>query len=244
MEMQYFHHPKDKDKLFDMWMQERMNWYIDLGISKENLRFKQHEKLVFYASKAFDIEYKFDTLGGFKEIEGIHDRGDYDLSQHSKYSGVSLDHFDPATNERFVPHIIETSVGLNRLVMMVLEESLRKQSIVNSKGEEDERFVLKLNKKIAPVKFAILPLQKKNELIEIAKQIQHDLSDLYQTEYDDVGSIGKRYRRQDEVGTPFCITVDFDSVEKNTVTIRNRDSMEQVIIKIDELNKYSQELLK
>ena len=244
MEMQYFHHPKDKDKLFDMWMQERMNWYIDLGISKENLRFKQHEKLVFYASKAFDIEYKFDTLGGFKEIEGIHDRGDYDLSQHSKYSGVSLDYFDPATNERFVPHIIETSVGLNRLVMMVLEESLRKQSIVNSKGEEDERFVLKLNKKIAPVKFAILPLQKKNELIEIAKQIQHDLSDLYQTEYDDVGSIGKRYRRQDEIGTPYCITIDFDSIEKNTVTIRDRDSMEQVIVEIAKLNNYCQELIK
>lgn len=242
MEMQYFHKPEDKQEKFEMWKNERMNWHVNvLGINPENLRFKKHEKLVFYASQAFDIEYNYKTLGGFKELEGIHDRGDYDLTQHSKFSGEKLDYFDQESNTRFTPHIMETSVGLNRLLMMVLEEAYCEEELTNAKGEKDSRVVLKLKKSLAPIKVAILPLSKKTELQEKSFEVQNLLKDKYMTQYDETASIGKRYRRQDEIGTPYCITVDFDTLNDNAVTVRDRDTMAQERIKISELEKYLSE---
>lgn len=242
MEMQYFHNPKDKEELFNKWKEERMNWHINvLGINKDNLRFKKHEKLVFYATAAFDIEYNFSTLGGFKELEGIHDRGDYDLTQHTKFGTEKLDYFDQESNTRFTPHIMETSVGLNRCVMMVIEDAYTEEELTNSKGEKDTRVVLKLKKSLAPIKVAILPLSKKPELQAKSLEVQNLIKGDYQTQYDETASIGKRYRRQDEVGTPYCVTVDFDSLTDNAVTVRDRDSMKQERIKIEELRDYLRE---
>jgi len=216
-----------------------MNWHINiLGINPERLRFKKHEKLVFYATQAFDIEYNYETLGGFKELEGIHDRGDYDLTQHSKFSGEKLDYFDQETGDRFIPHIMETSVGLNRTLMMVLEDAYTKEELTNSKGEKDSRVVLKLKKSLAPIKVAILPLSKKPELQAKALEVQSLIKNDYMTQYDETASIGKRYRRQDEIGTPYCVTVDFDTLEDMAVTIRDRDSMKQERILISELPEY------
>lgn len=242
MEMQYFHKPADKQRLFADWKETRMKWHIEeMGINPENLRFKEHSKLIFYATAAFDIEYNFKTLGGFKELEGIHDRGDYDLTQHSKFSGEKLDYFDQETNERLVPHIMETSVGLNRILMMVLEEAWSEEELTNSNGEKDSRVVLKLKKSLAPIKVAILPLSKKPELQSKALEVQNLIRDGYMTQYDETGSIGKRYRRQDEIGTPYCVTVDFDTLTDNAVTVRDRDSMQQERIKISEIETYLKE---
>lgn len=239
MEMQYFHNPADKEQKFEEWKESRMKWHVEeMGINPENLRFKKHEKLVFYATAAFDIEYNFKTLGGFKELEGIHDRGDYDLTQHSKFSGVKLDYYDQEKNERYVPHIMETSVGLNRTLMMVLEEAYQEEELTNSKGEKDSRVILKIKKNLAPIKVAVLPLSRKPELQNKAVEIQNMIRNQYMTEYDDSASIGKRYRRQDEIGTPYCVTVDFDTANDNSVTIRDRDTMKQERIKIDELENY------
>ncbi len=245
MEMQYFHKPEDKSELFEMWKNERMKWHVEvMGINPENLRFKKHEKLIFYATAAFDIEYNFQTLGGFKELEGIHDRGDYDLTQHSKFSGEKLDYFDQENNVRIVPHIMETSVGLNRTLMMVLEDALVDEEIENAKGEKDVRTVLKIKKSLAPIKVAILPLSKKPELQSKALEVQKLLRVNYMTQYDDTASIGKRYRRQDEVGTPYCITIDFDTLNDEAVTVRERDTMKQERIKIGELKSYIDEQFK
>jgi glycyl-tRNA synthetase len=239
MEMQYFHHPEDTQKIFDEWKQARMDWHVNiLGINPTNLRFKQHEKLVFYASAAFDIEYNFGTLGGFKELEGIHARSDYDLTQHTKFSGEKLDYFDQDRNTRYIPHIVETSVGLNRTLMMVIEEAWTREELTKENGDTDSRIVLKIKKSLAPIKAAILPLSKKPELQAKAKEIQKLLVNDMMTQYDETASIGKRYRRQDEIGTPYCITVDFDTLNDNQVTIRERDSMQQVRIPISEVLNY------
>lgn len=236
MEMQYFHHPTQTKELFEMWKQNRWDWYLnELGIDAENLKFKQHEKLVFYATQAFDIQYKFNTLGKFDEVEGIHARSDYDLTQHAKFSGVKLDYFDQEKNERFVPHIMETSVGVNRLLMMLLDNCWTEEELTNAKGEKDSRIVLKIKNELAPYRYAVLPLSKKPELSEISHKVVAMLKRTDMTAYDDRGSIGKRYRRQDEIGTPYCITVDFDSLDDQCVTIRERDSMQQKRVKIDEL---------
>lgn len=239
MEMQYFLSPKIMDDKFNEWKESRMKWHVEvLGIKPENLRFKKHEKLAHYASAAYDIEYNFGTLGGFKELEGIHARGDWDLSQHQKFSGVKLDYFDEETRERFIPNIMETSVGLNRLVMMVLEESYTLEEVANAKGETDSRVVLKIKKELAPIKVAILPLSRKPELIAKSKEVQGILKSKFMTQYDETASIGKRYRRQDEIGTPYCVTVDFETLTDNAVTVRDRDTMKQERIKVSELEKY------
>ncbi|MDQ6985291.1 MAG: glycine--tRNA ligase [Candidatus Dojkabacteria bacterium] len=241
MELQYFHKPENKDELFEMWKEERMKWHIEeLGIDPEKLRFKKHEKLVFYASQAFDIEYDFNTLGGFKELEGIHDRGDYDLTQHAEFSGQKLDYFDQENNTRIVPHIMETSVGLNRILMMVLEDAWTEEEVKPAEGDKpaETRVVLKIKKELAPIKVAILPLSKKEPLQKLATELQAEIRNDFMTVYDETASIGKRYRRQDEIGTPYCITIDFDSLEDKAVTIRERDSMEQVRIKIDEVKAW------
>ncbi len=234
MELQYFLHPKDMDEKYEMWKKTRRDWYLEYGMKEGEIRWHEHEKLAHYASKAFDIEYNFKSLGGFREVEGIHARGNWDLSQHMKFSGTDLNYFDEVTKEKFVPHIMETSVGLNRLFLMFVDQAYVEEEI----GGET-RTVLKFDKRLAPIKVAIFPLlRNKPELVKKAKQIYDVLKHKYMCEFDDNGNIGKRYRRQDEIGTPYCITVDFDSLEDGAVTVRDRDTMKQDRIKIDELENY------
>lgn len=236
MEMQYFVKPGDDQKYFDEWKKLRYDFYINkLGFKPENLRWHEHENLVFYAKAAFDIEYNFPF--GFKEMEGVHARGDYDLSQHAKFSGEKLDYLDPQNNERYVPHVVETSCGVGRIFLAALSEAYYED------GEGDNiRVVLKLNPALAPVKVAVFPLLKnKPELVSKAREIFDSLKTIWKCEFDDNGNTGKRYRRQDEIGTPFCITVDFDTLEKGEVTIRHRDSGEQDRVATQDIEKYLQE---
>lgn len=238
MEMQYFLHPSIMKEKYEDWKKTRWEWYLEYGMNEKEIRWYKHDKLAHYASEAFDIEYNFKSLGGFKEVEGIHARGDWDLSQHSKFSGVDLSYFDEKTGERFVPHIMETSVGLNRLVLMFLDQAYQEEEV---KGET--RVVLKFDKRLAPIKVAVLPLSKKEELSKPARELYEKLRESFMTEYDETQSIGKRYRRQDEIGTPFCVTVDFDTLEDKAVTVRDRDTMKQERVKIEELEKYLQDKL-
>lgn len=233
MEMQMFVRPEDEMKVYEGWRQKRMKYYTEiLGFSSENLKWHEHENLVFYAKAAWDIEYKFPF--GFKELEGVHARGNYDLSQHQKFSEQELVYTDGATGEKFTPHVVETSVGVDRTFLAVITEFLDKDEL----GGE-ERTVLRLPKKLAPIKVAVLPLLKnREELTTKAKEIHNQLKKIMMTEYDDGGTIGKRYRRQDEIGTPYCVTVDFETLEDNTVTIRNRDTGEQERVKISEIESY------
>jgi glycyl-tRNA synthetase len=233
MEMQYFLHPDMMVEKYEHWKAERWNWYLEYGIQEKQIRWYKHEKLAHYASEAYDIEYDYKSLGGFKETEGIHARGDWDLSQHSKFSGVELNYFDEKTGEKFIPHIMETSVGLGRLVFMFLDQAYTEELV----GEET-RVVLKLDKRLAPVKVAILPLSKKEELTGPAKKIWNTLKQNFMCEYDETQSIGKRYRRQDEIGTPYCVTVDFETLNDEAVTVRDRDTMAQERVKISELVSY------
>lgn len=237
MEMQYFHHPKDTESIYEGWHQARWAFYLEYGIPESKLNWYKHEKLAHYASAAYDIEYKYAMLGGFKELEGVHARGDWDLSQHSKFSGVDLSYFDEATRERFIPHITETSVGVARMLLAFIDNAYTVEKVGEGEKEE-ERIVLKLDKRLSPVKVAILPLSKKEPLQNVARDVWKKLSKKYFAEYDETQSIGKRYRRQDEIGTPYCVTVDFDTLEDNAVTVRDRDTMKQERIKIDELEVY------
>lgn len=236
MEMQYFHHPKDTKDIFEQWHKDRWSFYLEHGIPESKLNWHKHDKLAHYASEAYDIEYNYDMLGGFKELEGVHARGDWDLSQHSKFSGEKLDYFDEETKERYVPHIVETSVGVARMALAFLDSAYTEEKV-----GDDERVVLKLDKRIAPVKVAVLPLSKKEELTGVALPLWKALSKKMMMEYDVSGSIGKRYRRQDEIGTPYCVTVDFDTLTDNAVTVRDRDTMKQERVKIEELANYLQE---
>jgi glycyl-tRNA synthetase len=230
MEMQYFIDPDDYKKYYKDLKAWRYDFYLKLGIKKENLRWHKHENLVFYAKEAYDIEYKYPF--GFKELEGIHARGDYDLSQHSKYSGKDFSYSDSKTNKKFIPHVVESSAGVGRTLLAILCDAYREE-------EENDRIVLKLDNKMAPIKIAVFPLLKnKPELVKKAKEIFDKLKYNWRCEFDDNGNIGKRYRRQDEIGTPFCLTIDFDSLEDNTVTIRYRDSMKQERINIEDLNNF------
>jgi len=232
MEMQYFVSPEDELPTFEKWREIRFQFYLDLGLSRENLKWHKHENLVFYAKEAYDIEYNFPF--GFKELEGIHARGDYDLTQHTKFSGQDLSYQDPETNKKYIPHIVETSAGANRTFLAVLSEAYFVEEV-----EEGSRIVLKLPSKLAPIKVAVFPLLKnKPELVKMARAIYNDLKREFMCEFDDNGNIGKRYRRQDEIGTPYCVTVDFDTISDNTVTLRNRDSMKQERIKIENLAEH------
>lgn len=245
MEMQYFFNPKVEgenatEKYFNEWKDYRWAFYLEYGIKKENIKWYKHEKLAHYASDAYDVEYKYNMLGGeFKELEGIHARGDWDLSQHSKFSGKDLSYFDEATRERFIPHIVETSVGVARMMLAFIDNAYTKEVV----KEDEERIVLKLDNRLSPVKVAILPLMKKEELSVPAKNIWKDLSKKYFCEFDMSGSIGKRYRRQDEIGTPYCLTFDYDSITDESVTVRDRDTMTQERVKIADLKKYLEEKL-
>lgn len=233
MEMQYFVRPESAAEVYEEWRAKRFQYYIDLGIKPENLRWHEHENLVFYAKAAWDIEYKFPF--GFKELEGIHNRSDYDLTQHTKFSGVDLSYRDPQTNEKYTPWIVETSVGVDRTFLAVMTDAYTEESV----GENDIRIVLKFPKKLAPVQVAVFPLMKnKPELVERAREIYLTLRKSFRVEFDDNGNVGKRYRRQDEIGTPYCITVDFETLEDQAVTVRDRDTMQQTRVKIEELGKY------
>lgn len=229
---QYFIRPNENKEAYEQRKADRWNWYVhDLGIKEENLRWKQHENLVFYAKDAWDIEYKFPSWG-FDEIEGIHDRTDYDLSQHEKFSGTDLHYTDPKTNERYIPWVLETSMGMGRCFLAVMSDAYTVETLENG----DTRNVLKLAYDLAPVKYAVFPLLKnKPELVEKAREVYKELSERFICEWDDNGNVGKRYRRQDEIGTPYCITIDFQTLEDGTVTLRDRDTTEQKRIAINEL---------
>ncbi len=234
MEMQYFLHPKEMKEKYEMWKDIRWKWYLEYGIPEKKLNWYKHEVLSHYASEAYDIEFDFQCLGGFKEVEGIHTRGDWDLSQHSKHSGEDLTYTDEETKEKFTPHIMETSAGLNRIFLMFIDNSYTEEEV-----EGEKRVVLKMDKRLSPVKTAVFPLLKnKPELVKEAQKIHQMLKKKWMSEFDTSGSIGKRYRRQDEIGTPFCITVDFESLSDKSVTVRERDTMKQERIKIENLEKY------
>jgi len=233
MEMQYFVHPDTMKENYEKWKKIRWDWYLNNGIPEEKIKWHKHEKLAHYASEAYDIEYDFNSIG-CSEVEGIHARGDWDLSQHSKFSGEDLSYLDGKTGERFVPHILETSVGLNRLMLMFLDFAYTEEKV-----EDEERIVLKFPKHLAPIKVAVFPLLKnKPELVSKAKEVYEQLRPSFMCEFDDNGNIGKRYRRQDEIGTPYCVTIDFDTLTDNTVTVRDRDTMKQERMKIEDLKEY------
>lgn len=228
---QYFIKPNDNVENYQRIKQEQWDWLLSLGIKEENLKWHQHENLVFYAKDAWDIEYNYPSYG-YDELMGIHDRSDYDLSQHMKFSGTDLNYLDQTTNEKYIPWILETSMGLGRLFLAVVSDAYDVETLENG----SERTVLRLNPELAPVKFAVFPLLKnKPELVEKAKEVFNLLSKKYVCEFDDNGNIGKRYRRQDEIGTPKCVVIDFDTLEDGTVAVRDRDTTEQIRVKIEEL---------
>lgn len=232
-DMQFFTHPSEMDKWFEYWKEERMKFYKGLYRKHDNLRFYEHpkDKLIFYAKRAFDIEYM--TPWGWAENEGIHWRGDYDLTQHSKFSGKDLSYTDPKTNEKYVPHIVETSGGVDRTFLFLLLDSYEEEKLENG----DTRVVLKINKDIAAYKAAVFPLvSNKKDIVSKARDIFNLLSENNKIVWDDRGNIGKRYRYQDEIGTPYCITIDYETLENDTVTVRDRDSMKQERVKIEDLN--------
>ncbi len=249
MEMQYFIKPpsecqgkekKPKEWLI-YWQNERLNWYLKLGIKKENIKLRKQKKeeLAHYAKEAVDIEYKFPF--GWHEVEGVHNRGDWDLSRHQQFSGEELSYFDEEKKKKFIPWIIETSGGVDRATLMFLidaYEEIKGGRTKTTEAKKEVEIVLRLDKKLAPIKIAVLPLVKKEKLISLAKEIYYSLKNYWMVYYDEVGSIGRRYRRQDEIGTPYCLTVDFDSLEDKKVTVRDRDSMEQERINISELIDY------
>lgn len=231
MEMQYFVSPDSEMEEYEKLRENRWSFFKSIGLSEQKLKWHRHENLVFYAKEAYDVEYEFPW--GFDELEGVHARGDYDLTQHSKFSGVDLSYTD-INGKKYIPHIIESSVGVGRLLFAILSDSF-----VEEKLENGTRTVLKLNKGLAPIKVAVFPLLKnKPELVEKAMNVNSMLKHNYMTEFDDNGNVGKRYRRQDEIGTPYCVTIDFDTLADDTVTVRDRDTMKQDRINIAKLNDY------
>lgn len=234
MEMQFFVRPGDEMKWYEHWKAFRMKWHQSLGFGSENYRFHDHDKLAHYANAAADIEFKFPF--GFKEVEGIHSRTDFDLSNHQEFSGRKIQYFDVESNSSYVPYVVETSIGVDRMVLQILSAAYHEEKV-----GEDERVVLKIPAALAPIKVAILPLVKKDGLPELAREIEDLVRFDYAYQYDEKDSIGKRYRRQDAIGTPLCVTVDHQSLEDRTVTVRHRDSMEQERIAIDDLPKLIEE---
>ncbi|MFZ1618465.1 MAG: glycine--tRNA ligase, partial [Flavobacteriales bacterium] len=231
MEMQFFVKPGTEMEWYESWKAKRIAWHKALGMPEENYRFHDHIKLAHYANAASDIEFKFPM--GFKELEGIHSRTDFDLKQHEEFSGKKLRYFDSETNESYVPYVVETSIGLDRMFLAVLSAAYQEEKLENG----EERVVLRIPAPLAPVKIAVLPLIKKDGLPEKARAIIDSLKLDHNCQYDDKDSIGKRYRRQDAIGTPYCITVDHDTLTDDAVTIRDRDTMQQERVKIAELSK-------
>jgi glycyl-tRNA synthetase len=239
MEMEFFVKPGTDEQWHEYWLNERMRWYLDLGMSQENLRLREHEadELSHYAKRTFDIEYDFPQMG-WSELEGIANRTDYDLEAHSRYSGQDLSYFDTETGERYIPYVIEPAVGVERPLFAFLIDSYREEQAPTAEGKLEKRTVLRLDRRLAPVKVAVLPLSKHADLVPVAEKVAADIRARLVTDLDVTGSIGRRYRRQDEVGTPYCVTIDFDTLMDNQVTVRDRDSMDQERVPIEGLGAY------
>lgn len=242
MEMQFFVKPGEEMKWYAYWKSKRMGWHLALGTPEAKLKFHDHENLAHYANAAVDIQFEFPF--GFKELEGIHSRTDFDLKNHQELSGKKLQYFDPEENENYIPYVVETSIGCDRMFLAVLSQAYKEEAVPDAEGEASTRVVLKLHPAIAPVKCAILPLLKnKPELVEMAKSIFEELKMEFQCQYDEKDAIGRRYRRQDAIGTPFCITIDFETLENGTVTIRDRDSLQQERISVKDIeNKIKEKI--
>ncbi|HUI66300.1 MAG TPA: glycine--tRNA ligase, partial [Bacteroidota bacterium] len=243
MEMQFFVKPGSDEQWFSYWKDQRLDWFLRLGIRKEKLRFHRHEadKLAHYAKDAFDIEYDFPF--GWGEIEGIHNRTDYDLSRHEEFSGKSLKYFDEQSKEKYTPFIIETSAGASRSFMAFLTDAYREEEAPTADGKTETRVVLGLHPKLAPLKAAVFPLVNRDGMPEIARSIEAAIRPHFRVFYDESGAVGRRYRRQDEAGTPYCITVDSQSLEDRTVTVRERDSMRQERVSADRTVEYLRDRL-
>ncbi len=235
MEMQFFIKPGTEMEWFEHWKEVRINWHKAMGLPEEKYRFHKHDKLAHYANAAYDIEFEFPF--GFKELEGIHSRTDFDLSQHQKFSGKKMQYYDPESGESFVPYVVETSIGLDRTFLTILSACLKEEELTKENGESDTRVVLQIPPALAPIKLAVLPLIKKDGLPEKAREILDELKFDFTCQYDEKDSIGRRYRRQDAIGTPYCVTIDHQTLEDNTVTIRDRDTMKQERVSITELSK-------
>ncbi len=240
MEMQFFVHPSEDEKWFEYWKEQRIESYRRMGINMDRMRFQQHgpDELAHYAKDAFDIQFLFPF--GWQELEGIHNRTDFDLRRHSEYSGKDLSYLEDSTGERYLPYIIETSAGLTRSVLMVLSDAWEEETI----AEGDVRTVLRFHPELAPITVGVFPLVKKDGLAELARNIERELRQDFAAFYDQGGAIGRRYRRQDEIGTPFCVTIDYETKQDNSVTLRFRDSMEQVRIPIAELSSRIRQAIK
>jgi glycyl-tRNA synthetase len=246
MEMEFFVQEGTDETWHEYWIEQRFNWYVNLGINPENLRLFEHpkEKLSHYSKRTVDIEYRFGFPGSeFGELEGVANRTDFDLSTHAKESGVDLSYFDQNLNERWTPYVIEPAAGLTRSLMAFLVDAYAEDEAPNTKGGVDVRTVLRLDYRLAPVKAAVLPLSRNEDLSPVARNLANELRESWNIDFDDSGAIGRRYRRQDEIGTPFCITVDFDSLQDQSVTVRERDSMEQQRVSLDKLKGYLAEKL-
>ena len=246
MEMEFFVEPGTDEEWHQYWIDQRFAWYTDLGIRPENLRLYEHaqEKLSHYSKRTVDIEYRFGFQSGeFGELEGIANRTDFDLRTHSEHSGTDLSYFDQNKNERWTPYVIEPAAGLTRSLMAFLVDAYCEDEAPNTKGGVDVRTVLRLDRRLAPIKAAVLPLSRHEILSPHARKLAEDLRQFWNVDFDDAGAIGRRYRRQDEIGTPFCITVDFDSLEDKAVTVRERDTMAQERVSLDRLKGYLAERL-
>jgi glycyl-tRNA synthetase len=246
MEMEFFVKPGEDEGWHQAWIDTRTDWYVDLGIDRANLRHYEHpqEKLSHYAKRTVDIEYRFQFQGSeWGELEGIANRTDFDLTTHAKHSGQDLSYFDQATGERWTPYVIEPAAGVNRSMMAFLIDAYAEDEAPNAKGGVDKRTLLRLDPRLAPVKVAVLPLSRNADLSPKAQGLARDLRTAWNVDFDDAGAIGRRYRRQDEIGTPYCVTVDFDTLEDDAVTVRERDTMKQERIGLDQVKSYFAERL-
>jgi glycyl-tRNA synthetase len=246
MEMEYFVEPGTDEKWHQYWIDERLDWYVDLGIRRENLRVREHgqDELSHYAKRTVDVEYYFpDASMGWSELEGLANRTDFDLKAHAAASGRDLSYYDQPNDHRYVPYVIEPAAGATRATLAFLFDAYRVEQAPDAKGELQDRTVLALDKRLAPYKVAVLPLSRKEELTPVAKQVFDTVKTEWMTDYDETQAIGRRYRRQDEIGTPYCVTVDFDTIDDRAVTVRDRDTMAQDRVSIDRLVAYLQERL-
>ncbi|MEX2505060.1 MAG: glycine--tRNA ligase, partial [Egicoccus sp.] len=246
MEMEFFVEPGSDEEWHQYWIDERMRWYTELGIRRENLRIREHDEdeLSHYAKRTVDIEYFFpDASMGWSELEGLANRTDFDLKAHSEASGKDLSYYDQPNDSRYVPYVIEPAAGATRATLAFLFDAYRVEQAPDAKGEMQDRTVLKLDKRLAPYKVAVLPLSRKEELTPLAKQVFDAVKVRWMCDYDETQAIGRRYRRQDEIGTPYCVTVDFESVDDKSVTVRDRDTMSQDRVSIDRLVDYLAERL-